>query len=304
MFQTHQGNHACAALRGAVLTAGLVLTTGLAHGTTLEIADTFSINIESDGTFDEITLFNVDLDVGGLVQTQFINGSALDVGSGVSILPTTQPTAQYTTSVLAWPVLEVFVETVLHGPLRDTISQRNMFMTQEFRITNTGGTPISIDTVSLYTAVFGSYGADPGGDDETVQADPATGVTYATDGATTRFAAMSVRSVPTGFSMSYDVGAAGTLDVTAASLTNNAGPFTSDGFDVAEMAVGTWSSDTLAPGASVSIQYAYLFSLDETTPPVSFPIPTPPTWLLLGATVPVLVGLRSRRRAARARLGR
>jgi len=283
----------------AVAVGLLLAATGL-QARILEIADTFSVNINSSGagTFGEITLYGQAFDLGQEVQRQFILGSELTNDSTVTILSSPKPTARYTASVDGQPELDVVVETVLHGALRDSATRRNMFMTQDFTVTNGGSTAVDIDSVSFFVPAF--YTNTDAGGDETVQADASRGIIYATDGATTRFAAVGV-NVTDSYVISYDVGEELTLPWPALAkddLTDYPGPVQAsddpdDGF-ITEMALGTWTNPTLAPGDSVTLQFAYLFSLNDSVPPPSFPAPVPPTpWLMLGF-VPLLLRSRAR----------
>jgi hypothetical protein len=273
---------------------------GNAQALFLGSPDTFQVNVNSSGagTFGEVTLANLELDYSIELQRQFINDGELENASSITIIPGENPTARYTASVFDFPELSVQVDTVLLGPLRD-VSGPNGYMRQILTVTNTGSAPTSIDSVSLYTPAFETTTPpeDIGGD-ETAQADPATGVVYAADGATTRFAAVGALSNRQ-FFMSYDVGLQGDLPTVAQDLLNEPGPVVADDTALAEMATGMWTSGLVGPGESVVMEFAYLFALDASRPPASFPAPAPASGALLAGALPLLLWMRSRRRVER-----
>jgi hypothetical protein len=173
-------------------------------------------------------------------------------------------------------------------------------MRQIVTITNNGA-PTKIDSVSLYTPAFEPrHLRTTSAATKRRRPTPDTGVVYATDGATTRFAAVGALTNEQ-FYMRYDVGEQFDLSTVAQDLQKRPGPFLADDIALAEMAVGLGTSGMVGTGESVVMEFAYLFALNLTEPPASFPAPAPASALLLVGALPVLVW--SRRRGPRRSVG-
>lgn len=166
-----------------------------------------------------------------------------------------------------------------------------MLMRQTFTVTNNSTSAMVIDGMSLFVPTFADNDVDDFGGDETARGDADTGVVYATETASTRFAAMAGN--PDDFNQSFEVAEEFLISSFLASeLTAATGPIEDT---YTEMGAGLWTADPVAVGDSVSMRFSYLFSLNETTPPDSFPAPAAATGLLLLAGAPALTLLRRRR---------
>lgn len=260
---------------------------------------TFELNLESDGTFGELTLANTSLD-SLFPQQQFANGEAFIDGGTVTVLSPNQAsyTAYIGDSGATDPFAHVFQVDVLSTILSpmDLPGVPNGFFEQQFTFTNLTQSALSIESVAFYLSDLNNDQ-----DYDIVQQDGTRPVVFGADGPSGQLVALSALAGPyeirwqTGQEFDiYDLDPPRT-DL----LTDNTGPFATTPSALVEMAVGL-DAGVVNPGAEVNLTYRYLFAINLSEPPAAFPLPAPGSLALVGLGLAGFLGFRPRRHSTAA----